>query len=212
METKLGWRIKRVADIVISLLLLTTFLAPLGATYLLIRLESTGPGMFRQQRPGQKCRKFIIYKFRTMIMPVNPNFPPSDDHNRITKIGRFLRTYSLDELPELWNVLKGDMSLVGPRPLLIEYVDLYSPAQSRRHEMPPGITGWAQVNGRNIITWEKKFRLDTWYIENWSMWLDIKILMLTVIKTIRREGINQPGKATMEKFTGNGESHDKQIS
>jgi len=144
-----------------------------------------------------------MYKFRTMTDERNANGALLADEQRITGLGKFLRSSSMDELPELFNVLKGDMSLVGPRPLLVQYLDRYTPEQARRHEVKPGITGWAQVNGRNAITWEEKFTLDVWYVDNWSLWLDIKILAMTVVKVFRREGISAAGEATMTEFKGN---------
>jgi lipopolysaccharide/colanic/teichoic acid biosynthesis glycosyltransferase len=159
---------------------------------------------FRQVRPGLHGRPFTMVKFRTMRDAVDGEGRPLPDELRITPLGRFLRGTSLDELPELWNVLRGEMSLVGPRPLLMEYLPLYTPEQARRHEVRPGITGWAQVNGRNAIGWEEKFRLDSWYVDHRSLWLDLKILLLTVKKVFVREGISQEGQATMERFRGTG--------
>lgn len=149
-------------------------------------------------------KPFQMIKFRTMRNTTDADGRPLADADRLTKLGRFLRSSSLDELPELWNVLKGDMSLVGPRPLLMEYLPLYSPEQARRHEVRPGVTGWAQVNGRNAISWHEKFALDVWYVENRSLWLDLKIIWLTVRKVLKRDGISAAGEATMSKFTGNG--------
>ena len=161
------------------------------------------PVIFRQLRPGLRGRPFNIYKFRTMTEARDRQGRFLPDNKRLTRLGRILRSTSLDELPELWNVLKGDMSLVGPRPLLIKYLDRYTPEQARRHEVKPGITGWAQVNGRNAISWEDKFKLDVWYVDNWSLWLDLKIIAMTVWKILKREGISQPGHATAEEFMGN---------
>ncbi len=160
------------------------------------------PIVFTQPRPGKNGIIFTFYKFRTMTdeRDANGNFLP--DVKRITTIGKFLRQTSLDELPQLWNVLKGDMSFVGPRPLVVEYLKYYSPEQARRHEVLPGITGWAQINGRNSISWTEKFKLDVWYVDNWSLWLDLKILFLTYRKVIKKEGINQSEQDTMEKFVG----------
>jgi sugar transferase EpsL len=171
-------------------------------TAILVRFKLGSPIFFKQQRPGLNGKPFYLYKFRTMIEELDENGEPLPDHLRLTPIGQFLRKYSLDELPQLFNVLKGDISLVGPRPLLMEYLKLYTPEQARRHEVKPGITGWAQVNGRNAITWEEKFELDVWYVDNRSFWLDLKILFLTVIKVFKSEGINQDGHVTMGKFTG----------
>ena len=168
----------------------------------LIVLKLGQPIIFRQTRPGLNGRPFKMIKFRTMNnqCDVDGNLLP--DAKRLTAFGRFLRSTSLDELPELWNVLKGDMSLVGPRPLLLEYLPLYSSEQARRHEVRPGITGWAQVNGRNALSWEEKFKLDVWYVDNRSIWLDLKILLLTVKKVFVRDGISADGEATMSKFQG----------
>ncbi len=160
------------------------------------------PLMFRQQRPGYRGKPFFIYKFRTMTDARHADGSLLPDAERLTKLGRFLRAASLDELPELLNVLRGEMSLVGPRPLLMQYLPRYSPEQARRHAVLPGITGWAQVNGRNALTWEDKFRLDVWYVDHWSLWLDIKILGMTFWKVVKREGISQPGHATAEEFMG----------
>jgi lipopolysaccharide/colanic/teichoic acid biosynthesis glycosyltransferase len=163
------------------------------------------PIIFRQKRPGYKGKPFWVYKFRTMTDAYDAQDNLLPDSQRITRLGQLLRSSSLDELPELFNVLRGEMSLVGPRPLLMQYLERYSPEQARRHEVLPGMTGWAQINGRNALTWEEKFNLDVWYVDHWSFWLDIKIMLLTVVKVLRREGINQPGQATAEEFMG---SHD----
>ena len=160
------------------------------------------PVFFRQTRPGLHGKPFEMVKFRTMLDAQDENGNPLPDSERMTSFGRFLRSTSLDELPELWNVLKGDMSLVGPRPLLMEYLPLYSQEQYRRHDARPGVTGWAQVNGRNAISWEDKFRLDVWYVDNQSLWLDVKILFLTVKKVLVRDGISGEGEVTMSRFTG----------
>jgi sugar transferase EpsL len=167
-----------------------------------VRVSLGNPVIFRQQRPGFHGRPFTLYKFRTMRDATGPDDEPLPDAERLTRLGRFLRSTSLDELPTLWNVVKGDMSLVGPRPLLMEYLPRYTPEQMRRHEVRPGITGWAQVNGRNAITWEEKFAHDVWYVDNRSLRLDLKILWLTVRKVVAREGIAQEGHVTMEKFRG----------
>jgi lipopolysaccharide/colanic/teichoic acid biosynthesis glycosyltransferase len=167
-----------------------------------IRRKLGGPVLFRQTRPGQHGRPFTMYKFRTMTDERDADGNLLPDVQRLTGFGRFLRSTSLDELPALFNVLKGEMSLVGPRPLLMEYLPIYSPEQVRRHEVRPGITGWAQVNGRNAISWEEKFKLDVWYVDNRSFWLDMKILWLTVGKVLKRDGISQEGSVTMEKFRG----------
>ena len=160
------------------------------------------PIIFSQIRAGLRGAPFNMYKFRTMTNEQNTEGELLPDELRLTRFGRFLRSTSLDELPELFNVLKGDMSLVGPRPLLTQYLDRYTPEQARRHEVKPGITGWAQVNGRNAITWEEKFRLDVWYVDHQSLWLDLKILILTALKVLRREGISQEGQATAQEFLG----------
>jgi len=170
---------------------------------LLIRAKLGAPILFRQTRPGLHTRPFTILKFRTMRDACDANGAPLPDADRLPQLGRLLRSTSLDELPELWNVLRGDMSLVGPRPLLMEYLPLYSPRQARRHEVRPGITGWAQVNGRNALGWNDRFALDVEYVDRMSLALDARILLLTVLKVFRREGINQQGSATMEKFRGN---------
>ncbi|EIW00673.1 sugar transferase [Thermoanaerobacter siderophilus] len=193
---------KRLIDIFVSFFLLIV-LSPLLIIISLVILVTMGPPViFKQERPGFKGRPFTIYKFRTMTNEKDEYGNLLPDEKRLTKIGKFLRTTSLDELPELFNVLKGDMSLVGPRPLLMEYLNYYTEEQMRRHDVKPGITGWAQVNGRNSLSWEEKFKLDVWYVDNWSLWLDFKILFLTLIKVIKREGISAEGYATMPKFTG----------
>lgn len=173
---------------------------------LMVRLILGKPVFFRQQRPGFHGRPFTIYKFRTMTEARDAHGSLLPDGERLTRFGRLLRSASLDELPELFNVLKGDMSLVGPRPLLMQYLDRFTPEQARRHEVKPGLTGWSQVNGRNAISWEEKFKLDIWYVDNWSIWLDIKIILITVWMIIRREGINQPGQPTMEEFKSTDET------
>lgn len=194
--------IKRVIDILgagVGLL----FCLPLFVIIaLLIKIDSPGPVFFRQERPGFRGIPFVIYKFRTMKEAYDENGTPLPDEQRVTRLGRFLRKTSIDELPELINVLKGDMSLVGPRPLLMEYLDRYTPEQARRHEVKPGVTGWAQVNGRNLLNWEDRFKLDVWYIDNYSIWLDVKILLITLVKVLRREGISADGHVSMPKFMG----------
>ena len=194
--------VKRSIDIVLSFIALIVLSPVLLIIVWLVRINLGRPVLFKQVRPGLDGKAFQLVKFRTMsnVRESDGNLLP--DSGRLGKFGLFLRSTSLDELPELWNVLKGDMSLVGPRPLLTEYLDLYSPEQSRRHEVRPGITGWAQVKGRNSLSWEYKFALDVWYVDNRSMLLDFKILLMTVISVLRREGISQDGEATMEKFTG----------
>lgn len=194
---------KRLFDIVLSLFALLCLLPILLVISLLIVLNLGRPVMFKQTRPGLNAKPFDMIKFRTMKEAYYENGDPLPDGQRMTRFGSFLRSSSLDELPGLWCVVKGDMSLVGPRPLLMEYVPLYNYEQSRRHNVRPGITGWAQVNGRNAIAWDDKFKLDTWYVDNQSLWLDVKILFLTVKKVFVREGISADGEVTMSKFTGN---------
>lgn len=194
--------LKRILDFALALLALV-LLAPLFVVIAWqIRRQLGTPLLFRQVRPGLDGKPFEMVKFRTMSNAVDAQGNLLPDAERLTPFGQFLRSSSLDELPELWNVLKGEMSLVGPRPLLMEYLPLYSPEQYRRHGVRPGITGWAQVNGRNAISWEDKFALDVWYVDNQSLWLDLKILFMTVKKVMLREGINATGDATMPKFTG----------
>jgi lipopolysaccharide/colanic/teichoic acid biosynthesis glycosyltransferase len=194
--------VKRFFDIAVGLSALFTFSLPMGVLIILVRYKLGSPIFFKQIRPGLDAKPFEMIKFRTMIDACSANGALLPDSERLTPFGSFLRSTSLDELPELWNVLKGDMSLVGPRPLLMEYLPLYSSTQARRHEVRPGITGWAQVNGRNSLSWEEKFELDVWYVDNRSFWLDIKILFMTVKKVLLREGISGEGEVTMSKFTG----------
>ena len=193
---------KRLLDFIAALLGLIALALPLLLLIALIRRKLGSPVFFRQTRPGLHGQPFEMVKFRTMTDACGPDGALLPDAERLTPFGRVLRSTSLDELPELWNVLKGDMSLVGPRPLLMEYLPLYSPEQARRHAVRPGVTGWAQVNGRNAISWEEKFALDTWYVDHQSLLLDIRILWLTVKKVLVREGISAAGEATMGKFTG----------
>lgn len=195
---------KRVFDIVVALIALIILAPVILIVAFLIRFKLGTPIFFHQLRPGLRGDEFKMIKFRTMLDSFDKSQKQLPDEKRITRFGSFLRSTSLDELPELWNVLKGDMSLVGPRPLLMEYLPLYSKEQFRRHEVRPGITGWAQVNGRNSISWEDKFKLDVWYVENQSFWLDLKILTLTLKKVLIREGISLEGHMTTEKFKGNG--------
>lgn len=194
--------LKRLFDVVISGAALVLLSPVLAGIALLVRCALGTPFLFRQERPGLHGKPFMIVKFRSMRDSVDPQGNPMPDDQRLTGFGRFLRATSFDELPELWNVLIGDMSLVGPRPLLMEYLPLYSKQQARRHDARPGVTGWAQVNGRNAITWEEKFTLDAWYVENQSLWLDIRILFMTVQKVLTHEGISSQGEATMSRFTG----------
>ena len=177
----------------------------IGVVAGLVRWKLGRPVLFRQRRPGLRGEPFVMLKFRTMRHAQGPDGQPLPDADRLTGLGRFLRRTSLDELPELWNVLRGDMSLVGPRPLLMEYMEYYSPEQARRHEVRPGITGWAQVNGRNAISWEDKFAYDLWYVEHRSLRLDLRILFLTVGQVLRRSGISHGASATMPRFTGSSE-------
>ena len=193
---------KRCIDIAgagLGLIVLSPLLMVLA---IMIRIKMGGPVLFRQMRPGLQGQSFFMYKFRTMTDEKDAAGEPLPDAIRMTRLGRFLRNTSLDELPELFNVLKGNMSLVGPRPLLMKYLDCYTPEQARRHKVKPGITGWAQVNGRNAISWEEKFALDVWYVDNCSLWLDVKILFMTVFKVFKREGISAEGETTMPEFMG----------
>lgn len=194
--------IKRVFDFVFSIIFLLAFAVPLLVLVVLVWSKLGSPVFFWQVRTGLRGKSFKMVKFRTMTDECGADGVLLPDAIRLTPFGRFMRTASLDELPELWNVFKGDMSLVGPRPLLIEYLPLYTPEQARRHEVRPGVTGWAQVNGRNSICWENKFVLDLWYVNHRSFWLDIKILLLTMKKVLMRDGISADQEATMPKFTG----------
>ena len=194
---------KKIFNLFLIFLSLPLILPVYLLTMLLVMIQLNFPILFTQSRAGLNGKKFNIYKFRTMTNQRDNNGVLLPDELRLTKFGKFLRSTSLDELPSLWNVLKSDMSLVGPRPLLLEYLPLYSANQARRHEVKPGITGWAQVNGRNAISWQEKFDLDVWYVDNQSIWLDIKILWITVKKVIMRDGINQVDHSTMEQFKGN---------
>ena len=193
---------KRLFDILVSAVALIVFLPLLLLLALMIRWKIGTPVFFRQVRPGLNGKLFTLIKFRTMMVAYDDQGKPLSDSKRLTPFGAFLRSSSLDELPELWNVLNGSMSLVGPRPLLIEYLPLYDEIQMRRHEMRPGITGWAQVNGRNAISWEEKFDLDVWYIDNQTFLLDLKILLKTILKVLLRSDISQDGHVTMTKFRG----------
>ena len=198
---------KRAFDLVLTIPGLIVLALPLAILGLLIRLRLGAPVLFRQIRPGFKGRPFTLYKFRTMTDERDASGDLLPDEQRLTGLGRFLRSFSLDDLPNALNVLRGEMSVVGPRPLLMEYLEHYSPEQSRRHDVLPGITGWAQVNGRNALTWEDKFRLDVWYVDHWSLALDVRILALTAWKVLRREGISQPGFATAEEFRGSDQAN-----
>jgi len=194
--------LKRLIDVLTSTLLLILLSPLLLALALLVRLKLGRPVLFTQERPGRHGELFKLHKFRTMRDLYDNTGSPLPDQERLTHFGRWLRASSLDELPELFNVLKGEMSLVGPRPLLTAYLARYTPEQARRHEVLPGITGWAQVNGRNALTWEEKFRLDVWYVDHQSLWLDIRILLMTLWKAVKREGISAPGSATAPEFMG----------
>jgi sugar transferase EpsL len=193
---------KRLFDLFTTAFGLIIILPLLLVLALLVWIFLGTPILFRQQRPGYKGRPFITYKFRTMTNRTGSDGKLLPDAERLTNFGRFLRSTSLDDLPQVFNVLRGEMSLVGPRPLLMQYLKRYTPEQMRRHDALPGITGWAQINGRNALDWEDKFRLDVWYVDHWSFWLDLKILYLTPWKVFKREGINQPGHVTVEEFKG----------
>lgn len=201
-SSRLGDAFERALDLAASLSALIVLAPVLALLALTVRHQMGSPVLFRQTRPGLDGRPFEMIKFRTMRDAYDRQGNPLGDAERLTDFGRWLRATSLDELPELWNVLRGEMSLVGPRPLLMEYLPLYSPEQMRRHEVRPGVTGWAQVNGRNAIDWEEKFALDVWYVDNRSFWLDLKILLLTVKRILQRDGITAEGSVTAEKFTG----------
>ena len=194
--------VKRIIDVLFSIILLIILSPAILIIILLVGLMLGSPVLFRQTRPGYKGKPFVIYKFRSMTAEKDAEGKLLPDAKRLTRFGQFLRNISLDELPELFNVIKGEMSLVGPRPLLMEYLPLYTPEQARRHEVKPGITGWAQINGRNTLDWDKRFQMDLWYIDHWSLGLDCKILFLTIFKVLRREGINAEGQVTMAKFIG----------
>lgn len=197
---------KRLFDITVSFVTLLILSPIILIIALLIRFKIGSPLVFKQQRPGLDGKPFYVYKFRSMTDERDASGKLLPDEIRLNSFGKIIRKLSLDELPQLWNVLKGDMSFVGPRPLLVEYMPLYNEIQLKRHDVRPGITGWAQVNGRNTISWEKKFEYDVWYVENRSFWLDMKILVMTVIKVFKSEGISQDGQATMTKFKGNSKS------
>jgi sugar transferase EpsL len=198
-----GWRLrfKVIFDRFVALCGLLVLTPLLTVLSLLVWMSMGRPILFRQKRPGRFAKPFILLKFRTMLEQCDANGKLLSDGERLTRVGRFLRATSLDELPQLCNVLRGDISLVGPRPLLMEYLLRYSPEQARRHEVMPGITGWAQINGRNALTWDEKFALDTWYVDRWSLWLDLKILSFTVLRVLRRDGISNQDHATMPEFS-----------
>ena len=195
--------IKRLFDIVASTAALLLLSPVLACVAVLVALKMGRPILFKQQRPGLHEKPFLMLKFRSMLDATDANGKALDDAQRLTSFGRWLRSTSLDELPELWNVLKGELSLVGPRPLLMEYLPRYDSVQRRRHEVRPGLTGWAQVNGRNAVDWAERFQLDVWYVDHRSFWLDMKILAMTVQLVLTRKGVNAQGEATMRKFTGN---------
>ena len=194
--------IKRLFDILVSLTALVLLSPVLLLVAAAVRIQLGEPVLFNQQRPGQGGRIFTMWKFRSMIDDKDAAGRLRNDADRLTPFGRWLRASSLDELPELWNILRGDMSLVGPRPLLIEYLPLYSKDQARRHDVRPGLTGWAQVNGRNALSWDEKFQLDVWYVDHRTFWLDLKVIFLTGMQVFRRRGIAAPGEATMTRFEG----------
>lgn len=196
--------VKRLIDMVVAMLGIVLLWPIILLVALMVRVYLGSPVIFSQERPGLHGSPFRIYKFRTMSSERGESGELLPDKERMSALGSFLRRFSLDELPQLVNVLKGDLSLVGPRPLLMEYLPLYNPEQARRHEVKPGITGWAQVNGRNAISWEDKFNYDVWYVDHWSLWLDMKILWMTLKKVARSEGISQAEHVTMEKFQGHG--------
>ncbi len=194
--------IKRILDFIISLVALIILSPLMLIIYILVKINLGSPAFFVQERVGKDNKVFKMIKFRTMRDARDKNGNLLSDNERVTKLGSFVRSFSLDELPELINIIRGDMSLIGPRALLVQYLGLYNDEQIRRHEVLPGLTGWAQINGRNSITWSEKFKLDVWYVDNWSLWLDIKIFFLTFWKVIKREGINQSESVTMEYFNG----------
>jgi sugar transferase EpsL len=191
---------KRVFDVGVGITALIILAVPMLTVALAVRFCLGSPVLFRQQRPGLRGKPFVLFKFRTMTDTRSAEGGLLSDADRQTRFGRFLRSTSIDELPELWNVLRGEMSLVGPRPLLMRYLDRYTLEQARRHDVRPGITGWAQINGRNALSWERKFQLDIWYVDHRSLWLDAKILAMTIWRVLRRQGISQEGQATMEEF------------
>lgn len=201
---------KRFFDLLLVMLATPILLPVMAIIAIFVRVKLGAPILFRQVRPGLNGLPFTMYKFRTMRDTIDNFGQPLPDAARITSFGRLLRASSLDELPELWNVLKGDMSLVGPRPLLMDYLPLYSSMQLRRHEVRPGITGWAQVNGRNSLSWDEKFELDVWYVENYSVWVDVKIICLTLKKVAVREGINADNDVTMKRFEGSVRGRDNE--
>jgi sugar transferase EpsL len=198
----LNLRMKKAVDRIVAFALLVVFSPALFTIAIILLLAMGRPILFSQRRPGRYAVPFTLYKLRTMGDKRDAQGQLLPDCERLTRFGRMLRLFSVDELPQLWNVLRGDLSLVGPRPLLMEYLDRYSDEQARRHDVLPGITGWAQINGRNAITWKQKFELDVWYVDHWSIWLDLKILALTINQVLRRQGISQNGHATAPEFRG----------
>lgn len=200
--------IKRLIDCMAAAALLTLSAPVMAAVAIGVWLDVGSPILFRQKRPGLQGRPFVLYKFRTMRASAGGSASVASDPQRLTRYGKWLRATSLDELPELWNILRGDMSLVGPRPLLMQYLPLYSPEQMRRHEVRPGLTGWAQVNGRNALSWEDKFKLDTWYVDHRSLILDLKILLMTAAAVLKRQGISYENTETMPEFTGTAKAAD----
>lgn len=200
--TVVSMTIKRAFDLVVAIVGLIVLSPVIGVVTFLVYRKLGTPVLFRQQRPGLHQQPFEMLKFRSMLDARDASGALRPDSDRLTHFGRWLRSTSLDELPGLWNVLKGEMSIVGPRPLLMEYLPLYSPEQARRHECRPGLTGWAQINGRNTVGWDERFKMDVWYVENQSLWLDLKIIALTIGKVVRRSGISAEGEATMPRFRG----------
>lgn len=197
--------IKRFLDIILSLALIAVLSPALILIYVLAKVKLGSPALFKQERPGLHERIFVLYKFRSMTDAKDAEGNLLPDSDRLTGFGKFLRSTSIDELPELYNILKGDMSFVGPRPLLVQYLQRYDKEQARRHEVRPGLTGWAQVNGRNAISWKEKFEMDVWYVDHWSLWLDMKILIMTVAIVLKRSGVSAEGEATIKEFMGNHE-------
>ncbi|MGI6241667.1 MAG: sugar transferase [Candidatus Omnitrophota bacterium] len=209
MQNRPLLKIKRAIDFCLALFCLVVGAPVLGLCVACLWIAQGRPIFFKQIRPGYQGRPFVLYKFRTMHEAKNKRGDLLPDGQRLSSVGRFFRSMSLDELPQIWNVLKGDMSFVGPRPLLMQYLSRYTSEQMRRHDMMPGITGWAQVHGRNAISWEEKFKYDVWYVDHWSFWLDLKIFFLTIWKVFKREGISQAGQATAQEFKG---SSDKAVT
>ena len=197
------YAVKRCFDVILALILIILLSPILLILWILVRIKLGGPALFKQERPGLYGSVFMLYKFRSMTEKKDSSGNLLPDHERLTKFGKLLRQTSLDELPELFNILRGDMSFVGPRPLLVRYLSRYNTEQTRRHDVRPGLTGWAQVNGRNAVTWEEKFKLDVWYVDHWSLWLDLKIIVKTVEVVLKRSGISEAGEATMSEFMGN---------